>query len=1207
MVEGIPSSSKSQDSNLLTETPTIQNALNDLALRLDNLAATSTDLNPPLPRIKTAAREFQQTLISLEKNLPDSAKIQLINLRKMFEKENGKIDFTLLSKNIADINDGLNQIFNDLNITRTKDQTKIDGWIEEIAASKKPGGPAEISATSDKLAPPYNPKQSDPTRYAPNSDPLRGIDLVYSNHLPTKGTLNLTYSDRTQKQIRYLEFNPKMDDEGYSTDDEWNRERVGVAATLLKNFQNTDMIFLDAEVGPNRLASLMETRVLAKDGNYYKLSDKYEVALDPYKGAILYDKKKYKTSLVANYQYDEDKVPSSRGFKLPTYLSQFAITFTDDPSKMGTAFLGKGPHYDGQSADFLKNALPIVSKNSPQFPRSGLENITTLVGDWNNDVTEERIDAALSDEPEFKKNFVNLYDSLVEPETRHGGSNAEDALAAAKNTDNPAHCPHNIDFTDLKTNKNGKVNGQVLAYKYDGQTISVDNPIILYESQPYGIDPPPIAINTNLPLEPKEITTQEQFVSLSKVTLDSLSNLSDALINNKILQSTFNALSKKVLSTYTAHKIAIALPSNLQEVSTTLTNISNGTTSLTKENISSVLTPLSQTINPLEPDAGLAWDKLANEGIISDSEASPLQLVKQSLQPALVIRDENQFVDIAKVTLDSIAILRDALANNTITPAVFQDTVKQLLEIYANHTKESQIDLSSDLQFVQEGLNNLQLDEKNIETINNTINPLFSVIDPRIPDRRFASERSWSNLMAAKIVTPSEKFPIALVQKVIGISRDPSVPRPSPSFSVSSPAVKASAVSQAERVTTAGRSGPPGIFPFTFTNKSGLSADNITLSVHGDQGGGRTYVTFRPDGSVQYHDRPVPFKLSELPNGTLNLPYLSAGVVEVSATMADGNVLKKNVEFTINPYKNTKNQGTVFFNSTEVDDFSLPISVSETTKSGQTKTVGLEISRQEILDRMQAAYLATPQGSPWQKAWQDFVNDPNGRIKPPQKMLPANYFNTAQAPQKKSWMETFRDKFQSTPILMNDITQTNGKWDTWSGQITSGSNLPIKMVFTNQTRAMPPIEFTLPNNNTDGLLGGNPDAWKLHFGDPKDWDRIGESGEGVGASVIRDLNTAIITNLVPVNGTTKINSYDYFTNNRDKMFKKNLNYTGALDALNYEDLFSRTLLPCAINERLYTFPYADEAQLAAVVNCLPSDFLKGSITLAPLKKPEKNQ
>src|SRR5262249_47518435 len=139
-----------------------------------------------------------------------------------------------------------------------------------------------------------------------------------------------------------------------------------MASQFLNGAANTDMIFLDAEVNPQRLKQLMQYSLSDAAGQKHSLQDYYAVvnvegSFTGDRGAILYKKDKYTVVYDAKNYGDNrnqthavaiDAHKSRAGSQAVEYISRFQVTSKASGHQFDI-YLGKGPHNDTNGADFL--------------------------------------------------------------------------------------------------------------------------------------------------------------------------------------------------------------------------------------------------------------------------------------------------------------------------------------------------------------------------------------------------------------------------------------------------------------------------------------------------------------------------------------------------------------------------------------------------------------------------------------------------------------------------------------------------------------------------------------------------------------------------------------------------------------------------------------------------------------------------------------
>lgn len=392
-------------------------------------------------------------------------------------------------------------------------------------------------------------------------------------------------------------------------------------------------------------------------------------------------------------------------------------------------------------------------------------------------------------------------------------------------------------------------------------------------------------------------------------------------------------------------------------------------------------------------------------------------------------------------------------------------------------------------------------------------------------------------------------------------------------------------------------------FPFTYENHSGKSDSDIYIQIIGTdpKTGQQCFIKYDSQGRPSYVDaRPglnpadYSFPLSYFPKSpdgkghTLNLPELNGGRIytSIGAKMpCTVNYAPKIGQYLICPNLNTSlvmdkteftiDKGSVFFNPTAVDDFSLPISVEEQGKDGTSQKGGISsVSRQKIWQEMENEFGKA--GGPWSKLISQ---------KPPIIYSPVDAANLGIFPedyfQKSGFMNAFSQEF-STHDLQVDAGESfpntgvfKGKYDPATGTMTFTGMFEGKE--TSVTLKIP--------NTTSGLLLGNGPSWGITKGEPK-------AIQALKSALARNISVAIDTNTLTTQAPL---SKKYFIAHQKDFYKENPDMPSGLQFI---DHYSKVLH--SITRDIYTFGYDDEAGQSGGCSYAPDNFKSGTITLGPL-------
>lgn len=771
--------------------------LNRLALGLDRLAAAKpSDFTNPATR-KIIDQEVHKMAKAAAEILGDpKIASTLTTMAKTILQDKDLEQHIQALKNIVD------DLFQKFQIPRNANtEDNVAHWIQELTAAEKTTDLPSVMTLSSTTAPTTSPSTAHganigtPTLGAPaqlepmkgssisKNDPLFNKLMPSGQHLWSRGTLSFGFPDGVKKGFSFLAANGKLDND-YAPESSpklssftfWSNTRRNLANLFLT--QDTDVIFLNGETSPAKLNDLMNLEVNGK-----KLSTMYDYKIDDFRGAVLYKKDKFVGQLVAGgvnaIKNGMDERRSTAGSQVQEYVSLFSLKFKDEQSLSPNqqhqinAFVGKGPHNnidnDNFVSDYLQPAMQRYAGNNPMIA-------TIASGDWNNTVSETRGQVQNLSYPLVKNGF---------------GSNAKDLQIAAMSSHPPKDTAANGE--DLKQKLAGtRPNDQILFLQRTGQTATLPDQKILYDESlfHYGVEPeslPPTPITPIPTPTPTASSPQKLFMELASTTLIGLATLRDGVQQNQIPQDRLKSAMEEMINRFNAH----VTPDMLQKVGDqNLINVANAISGLQNsllvqdtiaaQDISNQINPLFGTINSRlgQQPYEVSWPDLQKNNIVPPTERSPLDIANDAMkpQPAGQIENQDQFLDLANVTLDSIAILRDAyVKNKTITESTFNQALRQILTIYSNHI--GPISLTGDVNTVLTQLNNIasnptSLNASNLDT---TLNPLFGIIDATIGQR--PSEISWQNLK--KIVT-TDPFPIEIALKASSTTPVPPVIPPTP-------------------------------------------------------------------------------------------------------------------------------------------------------------------------------------------------------------------------------------------------------------------------------------------------------------------------------------------------------------------------------------------------------------------------------------------
>ncbi len=256
-------------------------------------------------------------------------------------------------------------------------------------------------------------------------------------------------------------------------------------------------------------------------------------------------------------------------------------------------------------------------------------------------------------------------------------------------------------------------------------------------------------------------------------------------------------------------------------------------------------------------------------------------------------------------------------------------------------------------------------------------------------------------------------------------------------------------------------------FPTKIRNNSGFDSSLIHLSVTGINDSiadNKKQQFFNPGASVgsdPWQDTSCSVKLSELPHDSdgdalLTLPFINSGIVflSINDALTFNGTSMPDFSNPTNPSYNTlfdkfeisflQKDGHPFINTTNVDFFSLPLSLQQTLTDGTTTDIrNFTKSRKEILDQFTSSFGA----SEWSKLILKNGDSILRVVAPNKALVPPNNFDAGffQAYVDKVW------EFYGKPgnTLTVDMTEIGTK-ALFTGSVVTDANSPDvnKFVFS---------------------------------------------------------------------------------------------------------------------------------------------------------------